>query len=125
MTALGPAVRLAHEIIIAHAEGRDCLYCQDTWCLGAEWALGVAALNDRPPPSPDGTALVTVVARQVLAAHWPQPAGGCAPCGVPDCDRADLATAWLGQVGEPVPETAEQVTEAVPSDADLHRITGM
>jgi len=102
--APGPAITMAHRLIVAHAEGRGCSSCQDRWCPAAEWALQVAAMDDAPPPEPDGRRLVTVVARQVAAAHWPREVDGCRPCGLPDCDRYGVASAWLSQVGEPLPE---------------------
>lgn len=118
----GPAIRLAHRLIVAHAEGRDCPHCQDGWCLGAEWALGVVSTADRPPP--EGKRLVTVVARQILTAHRALPGGTCLPCGLPACDRAGVATAWLETVGELVPGFVYADT-GVPTDDDLRRITGI
>ncbi|MGI5145453.1 hypothetical protein ACQEVC_03465 [Plantactinospora sp. CA-294935] len=75
----------------------------------------------------DRRQLVTVVARQVMTAHWPRSIAGCRPCGLPDCGRLVLAGTWLevhdrgwvpGAVRALLPSSR-------PTDDDLRRITGI
>jgi len=94
----GPAVGVAYELITGHAAGQTCPSCRDGWCPAAEWALWLVVADDQLPPG--GRDPVTAVARQVYLAHRARPRGGCRPCGLPDCERMEIASAWLLRVGE-------------------------
>ncbi|GIG87216.1 hypothetical protein Pen02_21520 [Plantactinospora endophytica] len=79
-SAPGLAADWAWATITNHAEGRHCNGCRGIWCPTAEWSLWVV-ITDRIIPV-DRRPLVTVVARQVMIAHWPRTVDGCRPCGV-------------------------------------------
>ena len=121
----GLAVDWAWATITAHAQGEGCAGCRRSWCPTAEWALWLV-ITDRLV-TPDRRQVVTVVARQVMTAHWPRGAGGCRPCGLPDCGRAQLAGTWLEVVGDiAVPDSVKLLMRsATPTAKDLRRITGM
>ncbi|MFY1669297.1 hypothetical protein ACN27G_04980 [Plantactinospora sp. WMMB334] len=88
------------------------------------WVVITDALVGRDPRR---CQLVTVVARQVLDAHWPRGIDGCRPCGLPDCGRIQLAGTWLEVVGDDaIPESVRiLLPSATPTPEDLRRITGM
>ena len=118
-TTPGLAIDWAHRIIRAHAAGEGCGQCRDGWCPTAEWAVW-ACVSDYMPPAEQH--LLTVVARQVVQAHWPRSVDGCRPCGLDDCDRIRIAGAWLDAVRDPF---LPPVVMDVPTPEELHRITGM
>jgi hypothetical protein len=127
MTPEGPsglAVDAAHAIIGVHGTGGGCSACRPGWCPSQEWALWMV-VGEKVPDAIRH--LVTVVARLVMAAHWPRTVDGCRPCGSPDCDRMQVASAWL-EVHDPgyvPPSVAILMPSAAPTDDDLRRITGM
>ncbi|MGI5148021.1 hypothetical protein ACQEVC_16865 [Plantactinospora sp. CA-294935] len=122
-SAPGLAVDWAWATITAHAEGRHCGGCRGTWCPTAEWALWVV-ITDRIVPA-DRRKLVTVVARQVMTAHWPRGIDGCRPCALPDCGRIQLAGTWLEVVGDEAVPDSVKILRSTPTADDLRRITGM
>jgi hypothetical protein len=111
--------------ITTHAEGRHCGACRGTWCPTAEWSLWVV-ITDRLIPA-ERRQLVTIVARQVMTAHWPSGIDGCRPCGLPDCGRIQLAGTWLEVVrDEYVPPSVQiLLPSATPTEKELRGITGM
>ena len=121
----GVAVDRAWATITAHASGEDCGGCRGAWCPTVEWALWLV-VTDRLVTK-ERRHLVTVVARQVMTAHWPRSIDGCRPCGLPDCGRAQLAGTWLEVVGDTsVPRSVEiLMRSARPTDDELRGITGM
>lgn len=124
-SAPGLAVDWAWATITAHAEDRRCNGCRGTWCPTAEWALWLL-ITDRLVTK-ERRQLVTVVARQVMTAHWPRTADGCRPCGLPDCGRAQLAGTWLDVYDRGwVPDSVRiLMPSATPTPEDLRRLTGM
>ncbi|GAA3730166.1 hypothetical protein GCM10022225_09800 [Plantactinospora mayteni] len=124
-SAPGLAADWAWATITNHAESGHCGGCRGTWCPTAEWALWVV-ITDRIVPK-DRRQAVTVVARQVMLAHWPRTVDGCRPCGLPDCGRVQLAGTWL-EVHDPgwiPPSVAILMRSATPTDEELRRITGI
>ncbi|GAA3723467.1 hypothetical protein GCM10022225_00400 [Plantactinospora mayteni] len=124
-SAPGLAADWAWATITNHAESGHCGGCRGTWCPTAEWALWVV-ITDRIVPA-DRRTLVTVVARQVMTAHWPRGVDGCRPCGLPDCGRMALAATWLEVVRDDyLPPSVDALRPTMaPTDEDLRRITGM
>ncbi|MGX7672189.1 hypothetical protein [Plantactinospora sp. DSM 117369] len=125
--APGLAVDWAWASIVAHAQGEHCGGCRDRWCPTVEWALWLVITDRLVSPDPERRRLVTVMARQVMLAHWPRTVDGCRPCGLPDCGRIQLAATWLEVVGDPaVPDSVSLLRpSATPSVEELRRITGM
>ncbi|MFY1669478.1 hypothetical protein ACN27G_05920 [Plantactinospora sp. WMMB334] len=126
----GPAVVMAHRLVTDHADGHGCRQCQmhpRWWCPTAEWALWVCATGGGPPAGADGRRLLTVVARQVLTAHWPYGVDGCRPCGLPDCAPMQVAATWLEVIRDDYvpPSVLAQLPTRPPTDDELRRITGM
>ena len=119
----GLAVDWAWASIDAHASGDDCSGCRGRWCPTVEWALWLV-ITDRLV-SADRRQMVTVVARQVMTAHWPRTVDGCRPCGLPDCGRAQLAGTWLEVVGEDAVPDSVKILRTTPTLDDLRRITGL
>ncbi|MBE1486418.1 hypothetical protein [Plantactinospora soyae] len=122
----GVAIDAAYDIITTHASGGDCGACRLNWCPTAEWALWVV-VAEPAAVRPDARQLVTIVARQVMAAHWPSAVDGCRPCGLPDCDRIRTAGPWL-EVHDPgyVPPLIQTLTRSrPPTDDELREITGI
>ncbi|MFY1690900.1 hypothetical protein [Plantactinospora sp. WMMB782] len=125
-SAPGLAVDWAWATITAHAEGRDCNGCRGSWCPTAEWALWVVITDRLVGPDPERRRLVTVVARQVMIAHWPRTVDGCRPCGLAECGRGQLAGTWLNVVGEvAVPNSVKILWSTPPTVRELRRITGL
>ncbi|MEE6261018.1 hypothetical protein [Plantactinospora sonchi] len=89
---------MAHRLIVNHAQDRNCPSCQNGWCPAVEWALWLVVTDEQTPPG--GRDPVTVVARRVYLAHRARPVDGCGPCGLPACERWEIASAWLLRVGE-------------------------
>ncbi|MGI5214960.1 hypothetical protein [Plantactinospora sp. CA-290183] len=122
----GLAIDWAWASLRTHADGHACIGCRGYWCPTAEWALWVA-VSDQLVDGDDRRQAVTVVARQVLRAHWPRTVDGCRPCGLPNCERARLAGGWLDAIGDPYvpPTTTILRPTTTPTDDDLRRITEM
>lgn len=130
MMAEGPsgyALDAAHSIIAAHANGDDCRACRPGrpgWCPSKEWALWVV-VDDGVPKA--ARQMVTVVARQILTAHWPRGVDGCLPCGSPDCAQMKVAATWLEVIRDDYipPQVKALLPSNKPTADDLRRITGM
>lgn len=129
----GAAIDRAVSTIRRHASGEECAECRrqerGTWCPSAEWALWVVVSDGVPT---EIRHMVTVVARQVMLAHWPRLVDGCRPCESPNCGRAQLAGTWLDVVKDPFHPPVEErsalgvlLAGSVPSPDELREITGM
>ena len=135
----GTAVDRARRSIRNHATGNGCDGCEQLMsvreiragdvvqvvrCVESESALRLV-ITERAMPAAERH-LVTVVARQVLLAHWPRTEAGCIPCREPDCEWAQLAGTWLDVVGDPLnPRASVTILAARPSAAKLRGITGL
>ncbi|WP_422770216.1 hypothetical protein ACN28C_26350 [Plantactinospora sp. WMMC1484] len=126
-SAPGLAADWAWGTLTTHAEQGNCGGCRGAWCPTAEWALWVVITDELVGRDPRRRQLVTVVARQVLNAHWPRGVDGCRPCGLPDCGRIQLAGTWLEVVGDDYVPASVRILlpSATPTPEDLRRITGM